>query len=370
MAHKHILYVITDLELGGVPLHLHRLALAMRERGFTPRVVSLAGCGPVAESMAKNGIEVQSCEGSGGWDVRVLVRLTRIMRASEPDLVHSFLFHANLAARLAAWEAGVPSDRVICEIQTVEKERLWHLTVARWTQGGCKFTIGNSPSVVEHLASRGGIKRDRLRLIRGGIDAVPLREALPAGRSALGLPEESSIVLWTGRLDPVKGLATLVDSFVDVATANKNAYLLLVGSGPLREQLSRQIAGLNMTKRVLMLGARDDVPALLKAADVFVLPSRTEGLPNSLLEAMASPCAVVATDVPGCRDLVAHEQTGLLVPYGDTSVLSAAIRRLLDDGKLANQLARSAGDLVERSWRIEDTYAEYANTYEELLAAS
>ena len=361
-----VLYVITDLELGGVPLHLHRLALAMRDRGLRVAVVSLARPGPVGDRMKADGIPVYSCDGRGGWDVRVIPRLASIIRRTQPRVIHALLFHANLASRWAAQSVGFPADRLVCEIQTVEVERRWHLWLDNMTYDLCRFTVGNSPSVIEHLAERGRIPRDRLRLVRGGIEPAPLRQAPASDRTALGAPPDARLVLWAGRLDPVKGLALLLDAFRAVSQ-QVDAHLCLAGGGPLRGELERQITRLALGDRVHLLGPRSDVPSLLRAADVFVFPSRTEGLPNALLEAMATGCPIVTTDVPGCRDLIEHDRTGLLVPYADTTSLSAALLRLLEDRATARRLGREASETVERRWHICQTHDAYAVLYAELL---
>ena len=365
----HVLYVITDLDLGGVPLHLHRLTGAVRSYGFEASVVSLAPPGPVGDRLRADGVEVLSCDARGAWDFRVIRRLARIIRTRQPDIIHSMLFHANLASRGAAWMAGFPGNRVICEIQTVEVERTWHLRLDRWTCGKCRYVIGNSPSVIEHLENIARIPRDRLRLIRGGIDSNPLRDATPIDLADLGLPSEAAIVLWAGRFDPVKGLDLLVDSFREVVD-RCDAHLLLAGGpvgGALFNSIRKRINRLSLAERVHLLGPRNDVPRLLKTADVFVLPSRTEGLPNALLEAMAAGCPIVATDVPGCRDLIEHEQTGLLVPYANTGALADALLRLLTDPSLAQRLGQNASTLVERSWSAERNYREYYGAYGELV---
>ena len=361
-----ILYVITDLEIGGVPLHLHRLVREMRARGLTTAVVSLASAGPVGKMLEADGVTVFSCAGRGGWDFRVIARLAKIIQTTQPGLIHSLLFHANIAARWAAAKAGYPSNRVLCEIQTVEVERRWHLWVDRVTYDGCRLIIGNSPSVIEHLATHARIPCDRLRLVRGGIDPAPIQAAKPIERASLGLPHDVAMVLWVGRLDPVKGLSVLIESF-RLIQEETNAHLCLAGGGPIREQIELQLSRSQLSKRIHFLGPRTDVAALLKAADVFVFPSRTEGLPNALLEAMAAACPIVTTDVPGCRDLIVNGQTGLLVPYGDTRALAGAMLRLLRDRVFAAQLGAFASDVGGTKWNIHRTNETYAALYDEAL---
>lgn len=363
----HILYAITDLEVGGVPLHLRRLALAMRERAFHVSVVSLAPAGRVGEMLRADGVEVGTCGGRGGWDVRVLARLRSHFRRAMPDLVHSLLFHANFASRWAADAAGIPARRVLCEIQTVEVERRWHLFVDRLTYDGCRCTIGNSPSVIEHLAEAARIPRDRLHLIRGGIDPVSIHEARPIDRETLGLRTGEKMVLWAGRLDPVKGLDFLLPAFAEIVRRHR-ARLFLAGGGAYEPRIREIVDRLGIQGSVHLLGPRDDVPSLLRSADLFVFPSRTEGLPNALLEAMSAGCPIVTTDVPGCHDLVTDGRTGLKVPYGDTSALANAMRRLIEDPVLARALGRAASDEVEHRWHIRETFNSYERLYREALS--
>lgn len=359
-----ILHAITDLNTGGVPLHLLRLATHLHQQGESVRVICLSPPGPVSKRLADAGVATEACHATGWWDWRAVERLASAIRDSSPDVVHSLLFHANIAARFACLLSGFDSHRLICEIQTVEIERPWHLTVDRCTQHLCRWMVGNSPSVIDHLASRASIARSRLRLIWGGVDVEAIASAKPVDRRVLNLKETEPLLLWVGRLDPVKGLDVLVQA---TAAANRvrPVQLAIVGDGPYREELARRINEHGLAGRVHLLGTRTDVPRLLRAADVFVFPSRTEGLPNALLEAMAATIPIVTTDVPGCRDLIESERTGLLVPADDPGALADAVIRILQDRSLARRLSRAAATHVRGRHHRQRCFEAYRALYRE-----
>ena len=361
-----ILQVITDLNTGGVPLHLLRLASYLNRRGETVRVVCLSPAGPVSQQLADAGVGTEACHAAGWWDWRAIERLSSAIRGFSPDVVHSLLFHANMAARMACVLGGFDTRRLICEIQTVEIERRWHLTVDRWTQGLCRWIVGNSPSVLEHLRAAARISPWRLRLIPGGVDTEAIASAVPAERQALCLKDTEPLLLWVGRLDPVKGLDVLVRATA-IAGRTRPLQLAIVGDGPCREELVRLIDEQGLAGRAHLLGVQAQVPPLLNAADVFVFPSRTEGLPNALLEAMAAALPIVTTDVPGCRDLIESERTGLLVPAGDATALAAAVIRVLKDQPLAARLGQAARAHVRRYHQREQCFEAYRAVYRDAV---
>lgn len=354
-----ILYVITDLLRGGVPLHLARLASEMARRGHRCCVVSLAPDGPVGELLREAGVAVHSCNAAGRLDLRVFRRLSRVVGDTQPDIVHALLFHANLAARIAAMMAGCAASQVINEIQTVEIERRWHLWVDALTHAGCRCIVGNSPSVVDHLARYACIPRDKLRLVWGGVDVERIRSAAPIDRASIGVPADAKLILWVGRLDPVKGLDDLIPAF-NMLDRSLNARLVLAGDGAYRDHVRKLIGGRD---RIHWLGSRSDVPELLAAADLFVFPSYTEGLPNALMEAMAAGLSVVTTDVPGCRDLVTHGLTGLLVSPHAPDQLAAALHDALE----RPELGAAAADYIHQHHRIEQCFDAYERLYHETV---
>ena len=360
---NRILYVITDLEVGGVPLHLCRLATSMHELGHVVRVVSLSPPGPVSEMLVQAGVEVGSCDARSPADIGALLRLRREIVQFKPEIIHSFLFHANIACRLIAPLAGVSRDKLICEIQTVEIERRWHLTVDRWTHRLCRMEIGNSQSVIDHLHHEAGLPKSWLRLVHGGVDLERFDRARPIRQSELGVKEKDSLLAWVGRLDPVKGLEDLL-SALTIIRQRFALHLVLVGDGPERSRLEHMITELDLADNVSLVGVRDNVPEILKACDVFIFPSHTEGMPNALLEAMAAGCAIVCTDVPGNRDLITDGRTGLTVPARNPDALADAVVKLLGSRDLSNRLGAAASAVARESYDNRSVTARYLEIYD------
>jgi glycosyltransferase involved in cell wall biosynthesis len=364
-----ILYVITDLQIGGVPLHLFRLARHLRGCGFNVQVTCLSPPGPVSSMLAAEGIPTSACHAFGAADWRVFERLSGIVADFAPDVVHSFLFHANMACRIVSLLGSLPSRRLVCEIQTVEVERPWHLTVERLTHRWCRCVVGNSPSVIEHLARHARIGAEQLVLVPGGVDPEPIRSADPADRRALGLNPVDPVLLWVGRLDPVKGLDDLIAAAA-IVHHTIPVQLVLVGEGKDRDRLNRLATQRGIADRVHLTGRRSDTASLLRMADLFVFPSLTEGMPNALLEAMAAGLPIVATDVPGNRDLIEGGETGLLVPARQPRPLADAIAMLLKNKRMAQQLGRGASRAVDERFHVTSTYRRYLDLYRAIIAES
>jgi glycosyltransferase involved in cell wall biosynthesis len=260
-------------------------------------------------------------------------------------VIHSLLFHANLAGRLVAPLAGVPWERLICEIQTVEIERPWHLRLDNLTCRLCRCEIGNSPSVIRHLRTRAHVPPGRLRCEMGGVDVEAIDRAVCSERQALGVEEGEVFVFWSGRLDPVKGFEEMLEAFAVFVRAQP-AKFFLAGDGPYRAMVEQIVRRTGLGGSVRLLGQRSDVPSLVKSADVFLFCSRTEGLPNALLEAMAAGLPVVATDVPGIRDVVRNGQTGRLVRSGNARAIANGLLWVITNRREATRMGERAREWV------------------------
>jgi glycosyltransferase involved in cell wall biosynthesis len=359
-------YLITDLQTGGVPLHLFRLASRLPRDQFDIRVISLSDVGPVGEKLQSSNIRVEACGAYSVWQIQALVRLFRFLVNDPPDILHSLLFHANIAARLIGPLAGVNPRRIVTEIQTAEIERRWHLVVDNLTCRLCRCEIGNSPSVIQHLHHMGHIPYSRLTCRWGAVDIEAFDQIQPVDKTELGLPPDEPVIIWTGRLDPVKGFEEMLAAF-DQVRDKRPAHFLIVGDGPYRPSVERIISDRKLNDRVHLLGQRDYVPALLKMADLFLFCSRTEGLPNALLEAMAAGLPIITSDVPGCRDLIQHQKTGLLVPSGSVDAIAQSILNLLEQPSKMEQLGRRARQWVVEHADVRSWVERWVNFYKLLL---
>jgi glycosyltransferase involved in cell wall biosynthesis len=180
-------------------------------------------------------------------------------------------------------------------------------------------------------------------------------------RAQHGLPPEASVIIYTGRLAPEKSLPVLVEAFATVRHQRPQAYLVLVGDGPMRTTLTEQTQRLGCQDSACFVGtvAPSEIPRWLQMADVFALVSPSEGFPCALVEAMSAGLASVVSDIPAIRQLVQSEQHGLLVPPGDAAAVSAALIRLLDDQELRTRMGAEARRSVKEQYATERVLERY-----------
>ena len=326
--------VITDLDVGGAERSLVALATGLDRRRWSPSVACLGPEGKLAAPLRAAGVRVRCLAVDRRKPTAAVAGLARVLEKVRPELVQAFLFHANIAARLAAPLAGVPW--VVGGLRVAERRERWHLWLDRLTIGLSAGSVCVSAGVERFAREAGRLPADRLTVIPNGIDVERIDRAAPVPREAIGVPEEAHLALFVGRLDAQKGVATLLEAAGRVAGARPDWHLALAGDGPERDDLRRQAeADARLAGRVRWLGRRDDVPGLLKAADLLVLPSLWEGMPNVVLEAMAAGRAVVATAVEGSEDLVLPDRTGWLVPPGSPGPLAEVLlSAAADPGRL------------------------------------
>ena len=360
-----ISFCITELDPGGAERALVRLVLGLDRNQWTPSVVCLGPDAELVGVLRDRGIEVTCLNVTSKRDFGSVLRLRRELKRTRPQLLQTFLFHANIVGRIAAKLAGVP--HVVSGIRVAERRSKWPLRIDRWTDFLVDRHVCVSQSVADYSVLDGGLKSKKVMAINNGVDGTVIANSSPADLTRFGVPSDATVALFVGRLDPQKAPDVLLKSMQQVVRRHPQTHLLLVGDGVLAEPMRQLVTSLSLNENVHFAGRQSNVAGLMKAADLFVLPSLWEGLPNVVLEAMAAGLPVVATAVDGTCEVVTHEQNGLLVPPGVVDELTTTICRVFDDPNAAEQMANAAQVYVTEHFTWERCIASYSRLYRELL---
>lgn len=373
-----ILQVITAFSDDAPAQSATVLAKYLDRSRFDVRAVSLrrltgAPSMTVAE-LARAGIPHESMQMGGFLDLTAVARLVRLMRRWRPDVVHSHAFRADVWCGLAGHIAGVP---LIVNTIRNHDSQLFKMeysfvvgrlaTVASWMALRlADAVVAVSGGVADYLAVERRVPTEKIHVIRNGFDFERLvghADGRAAVRAEFGWRDEDTVVGALAMLKARKGLSYLIQAAHQVVSASARVHFFIAGQGPDRTALEAEIARLGLQDRVHLLGQRGDALSLLEAADIFVLPSLFEGLPRSLLEAMALAKPVVVTDIGGSREVVRHRETGLIVDPRDASGLAGAIGRLIDSLALRQEYGEAGRRSVQERFDARRTAEAHEAVY-------
>ena len=363
-----VLHFITELSTGGAQSALLRLLSNLDRTRFAPSVVCLYnGDGAVAEQIRELGITVTDLGMSGKARLDAFGRLYRFLRKKRPLILHSWMFHANIPARMFGRLARVPI--IISSERTMGQEGAGRRRLNRLTAPLADRVICVSERVAEFAAHQIGIARQKLVVVPNGIDLSHFAD-LPhqaQARASFNLPAEATIVGAIGRPRPVKGYNFLLDAWAQLTPTFPNTHLLFVGDGPDQPALKAQATGLGLNECVTFLGDHLNIPHLLPALDILALPSLHEGMPNVALEAMAASLPVVATAVGGTPEVVVDGKTGILVPSENANALAEGLASLMNDPEHARLLGQTGRQRIESHFNLATTVHRTETLYETLL---
>lgn len=358
-----ILYLITELSVGGAQtVLLHLLTHLNRER-FTPVVVCLYnGDGATAKRIKALGIPVIDVQMTRKYNVFALGRVSQLIRKYQPTIIHASLFHTNILARLLSPLTGTPI--VISTEQTMNLEGKLRHKINRFTAPLVDKVVANADNVQQFYANQVGIPSEKLVLIYDGVKTSdkPLISQTKA-RERLGLPLDSLIFGTIGRIDPVKGLDVLIQALPKI----DEGMLVLVGKGPDRSRLEALSKKLNLADKIHWAGYQSDVFEVLPAFDIFIQSSFREGLPSAILEAMSAGLPIIATTVGGTPEIVKEMETGLLVPPNDSGALATAINHLAKQPQLQQQMGQKGMKRIEKNFTLPRMISQYEQLYDQLL---
>lgn len=364
-----VLHLITELSIGGAQTAVLRLLAGMDRDRFSPTVVCLYNGGAsVAQQIRKQGTPVIDLGMADWWRWDALGRLFRLLRRDRPTILHTWMFHANILGRIVGRLAGVPiiiTARRNAKIGGNTREFLKRVTACLDDR-----VIAVSDLVRQAEIDRTGAPPEKVETICNGIDVAqlpPNEQARTETRKRFGIPFDAPLIGSVGRLHPQKGYSDLLAALVLVRNRAPATRLLLIGDGKLRSDLEAQAQATGLSESVIIAGTRTEIPEILAAFDLFVLPSVWEGMPNAVLEAMFSELPVVATMVGGTPEVVHDGVTGLLVPPGDPEALAKTIETLLADPDRARAMGRAGRQRVIDHFDIRTTVRRTEALYEELL---
>jgi sugar transferase (PEP-CTERM/EpsH1 system associated) len=373
-----IAHVIFRLGVGGLENGVVNLVNRLPAESFRHAIVCLTDYTDFRDRIARSDVEVHAIHKRPGHDLRASWRLYRLFRRLRPGIVHTRNLGC-LEALPPAWLAGVPRrihgehgwdvfDPAGTNRRYQQLRRLHGLLVDRF--------VPLSEELERYLVERVGIGPDKVTRVYNGVDtgrfcpAAERPDVLPAGFAGAG-----DVVIGTvGRMHGVKDQSTLAKAFVELVARAGGAAgrlrLVMIGDGPLRESCAELLEAAGLGAQAWLPGARDDVPALMRAMDIFVLPSRAEGISNTVLEAMATGLPVVATAVGGNPELVRDGDTGALVPPSDPAAMAEALLAYTADDVRRRAHGSAARERALERFSLEGMLERYTALYEGVIGGA
>lgn len=365
-----VLHLITRLPVGGAERLLVDVVRRLDPARFESVVCCIQAKGELAAELEAAGIPVHCLERmrSKRFDWRAVFDLRRFLRRERITLVHSHLYHANLYGRLAAFLSGVPAVATVHNVYA--RTKLHRRLLNRWLARSSARVIAVSEEVRRDLIEHDGIDAAKVVLIHNSIDLrrIATRLTREEARARLSIAEHAFAVGCVGRLEEQKGHRYLLEACAALKR-DIPLRLFVVGDGRLRRELERQAAALGLAASTSFLGERKDVAEILKALDLFVMPSLWEGLSLAMLEAMAAGLPIVISDVGGVSQAI-DAQSGLKVPPGDPGAIARAIRLLAAQPESRRSLGLAARRRVEAEFDVGIMMARLSQVYEDACASS
>jgi glycosyltransferase involved in cell wall biosynthesis len=360
------MFVITSMPVGGAETLLVNLIDRFDGQRIRPEVACLKSRGPLGDAIAGRHV-VHSDLTAGKWDLRVLPRLVSLLRRRRIDAVVTVgagdkMFWGRFAAKIAR----VP---VVC---SALHSTGWPDGVGRLNRTLTPITDGFIAVADHHgvhLVDHERFPADRVHVIRNGIDCdrfVPSDSARIKLRQELSLGADTRLVGIVAALRPEKNHGMFVDVAAGIVQADPKSHFVIVGDGPGRAAIEQQVAALGLQDHVHLLGTRHDTPEIVAALDAFLLCSRNEASPVSILEALACAVPVISTRVGSVAETVRDGETGYLVSSGDVAAMTQRLRQLLSDHRLAARLGQNGRELVRQTGSLDSMVAGYTDLIESI----
>jgi L-malate glycosyltransferase len=361
-----VLHVVYGLHSGGMEHGVVKLVNGLDRARIQSAICSTVPAGDIRR-LLKADVPLYELHRRSGNDPRIVWQLHRVFRHTRPDVVHTHawgtLLEGLIAARLARVPVVVHGEHGTMQLRWLQR---W-LQYVGWSNADQVLSV--SMRLTERMAREVRFPRTRIRTIHNGVDLARFGACDPrAARDALQLPPEARVIVAIGRLVPVKDHMTLLRALSAARSGGADVCLVLAGDGPLREELVAQAKALRLDPHVRFLGHRADVEVVLAAGDLFVQSSVSEGLSNTILEAMASALPFLATNVGGADEMVVPGETGYLVDAGSADALAGAVLELLRVPGRCRAFGAAGRARVCAEFSLSGMLRQYEGLYCELAA--
>jgi glycosyltransferase involved in cell wall biosynthesis len=363
-----VAFIITELDAGGAERCLVNLALGLDRRRFEPAVLCLAArpaddC--LVRELTAGEIPVQFLHARSAWQFfATKFRLRRLLAARPPQIVQTFLFHANVLGSLAARK--LRGTRIALGVRVADPSR-WRLRLEARMARGAERVVCVSRDVADFVRDDGGLPESKLAVIPNGLDLTRFDAAARAALTAAPPAPDREIMLFVGRLHRQKGLDWLLPRCPEIFRQLPDYDLVIVGEGPQSRELHALSTALGVDSRVHFAGQRNDVPALMRRSRMLILPSRWEGMPNAVLEAMGAELPVVCARVQSVAELLGDEAGPQTAAVGDERGFVNQLISIGRDADLRSLLGRKNRRRVEQAFSLELMVKRYAALYESLV---
>lgn len=361
-----IMYINFSLAVGGIETLILRICKNLDKSKFVAYVCVFESDGELQPEFEKAGIQTYIIEKGKGLDWLLPIKLIKLFKQKEIDVVHAHNQSSWLYGAIAARLANIP---LVYTEHTIINQKKW-LRIEKILSRITTQITTVADSVAKFMISKAGVRPEKVSVLYNGIDADIYNQniGLRLNKTEFSIKHTDLLIGNVASLLPKKDHRTLLMAFKLVVAKIPEAKLMIAGEGPMKNDLINLTSMLELKESVRFLGNRKDVPELLKIFNVFVLSSVREGLPMVLLEAMASGLPVVATAVDGNPELVAHGEAGFIVPPGNPEALAGAIISVLSDRDLAETMGAKGKKIVKDKFAFSDMIKAYENIYKNVSA--
>lgn len=365
-----IAHVIHRLDIGGLENGLVNLINRIPEDRYRHAILCMKGYSDFRNRINRQDVVIIDLEKREGHDLMLYYRLWKHLKALNPDIVHTrnlAALEAVLPAMLTGVKLRIHSEHGR-DFNDISGDNKKHLLLRRTLMPAVSHSIALSRDLESYMHEKVGVPRRKITQIYNGVDTEKFHPS-EGKNPALPFSEPGLVVFGTvGRMQPVKDQTNLANAFVrmlEIAPQfRQNARLMMIGDGPLKNDAQVILDEAGCSGLAWLPGARDDVPDIMRQMDIFMLPSLSEGISNTILEAMATGLPVIATRVGGNAELVDENETGLLVPPADPEAMAQGMIKYLEHPRLISRHGNTARQKAEKSFSMDAMVSAYLQVYD------